>query len=107
MHYDEASGGNFSTEAMYDTVDMVDTVSILCLALGYAGHSCERSLSGAYVEVENLPIAGLVMHISQGSHEVALLWQGTRDAAQTTLLESVSPNRIEILSPEQFHVVAS
>ena len=47
------------------------------------------------------------MHISKGSHDVALLWQGTRDAAQTLLLESVSPNRIEILSPEQFHVVAS
>ena len=35
---------------------------------------------------------------------MALLWQGTRDVAQTLLLESVSPNRIEILSLEQFQV---
>ena len=32
MHYDEASGGNFSTEAMYDVVDMVGNVSICVLS---------------------------------------------------------------------------
>ena len=31
MHYDEPSGGNFSTEAMYDAVDMVDNVSMCVL----------------------------------------------------------------------------
>ena len=45
------------------------------------------------------------VEFSKGKHDVALLWQGTRDAAQTLLLESVSPNRVEILSPEQFLVV--
>jgi hypothetical protein len=34
-----------------------------------------------------------------------LLWQGTRDVAQTLLLESVSPNRTESLSLEQLQVV--
>ena len=31
MHYDEASGGNFSTEARYDAVDIVDNVSMCVL----------------------------------------------------------------------------
>ena len=31
MHYDEVRGGNFSTEARYDAVDIVDNVRICVL----------------------------------------------------------------------------
>jgi hypothetical protein len=100
-------GGNFSTEAMYDAVDMLDSFSIRVLSYHILAMPAKDLCRGAFADVENIPVAGLVMHISKRGHYVALLRDSTPDTPQILLLDSVYPNRIEILSPEQFHAAAS
>ena len=107
MHYDELQGGNFSIEAICDAVGMLDNFSIRELKWHWLGLPATDFCRAAFADVENLPVAGLVLHVSKRSHYVAVLRQDTSDAAQILLLDSVYPDRIEILSPQQFHVVAS
>jgi hypothetical protein len=107
MHYDELHGGNFSIEAICDAVGMLDNFSTRELKWHWLDLPATDFCRAAFADGENLPVAGLVLHVSKRSHYMAVLRQDTSDAAQILLLDSVYPDRIEILSPQQFHDVAN